>query len=144
MSPALAGRFFNTEPITLLKQQLLPPGFHCRYTWSTGKREKTLDFLVIPEWDVVPLPSRFSPPLLMSSFVDILSPLLSPFITGTLDRLRTADDEAREQLGVCVSISEGTQVPGSEKFCCASPAVSCVACFLLAIPNSAWKGGQLS
>ena len=61
-----------------------------------------------------------------------------------LDRLRTADDEAREQLGVCVSISEGTQVPGSEKFCCASPAVSCVACFLLAIPNSAWKGGQLS
>ena len=80
----------------------------------------------------------------MSSFVDILSPLLSPFVTGTLDRLRTAHDEAQEQLGVSVSISEGTQVPGSEKFCCASPAASCVACFLLPIPNSAWKGGQLS
>ena len=76
--------------------------------------------------------------------MDILSPLLSPFVTGTLDRLRTAHDEAQEQLGVSVSISEGTQVPGSEKFCCASPAASCVACFLLPIPNSAWKGGQLS
>ena len=75
--------------------------------------------------------------------MDILSPLLPPFFTGTLDLLRTAHDEAREQLGVSVSISEGTQVPGSEKFCCASPSVSCVAYFLLPIPNSAWKGGQL-
>ena len=74
-------------------------------------------------------------PLLVSSFMDILSPLLSPFLTGTLDHLRTAHDEAREKLHVSVSISEGTQVPGSEKFCCTSPPVSCVAYFLLPIPN---------
>ena len=39
-SPALAGRFFNTEPITLLKQQLPPPGFPVGTPGVPGKERE--------------------------------------------------------------------------------------------------------